>query len=362
MDICFKCLSINFDNGICKSCQSSNTEENNKPFLPKYTKIKDRFILGDSLKSTSNELFYNGYDNHKKTFVVIKEFFPTNIVKRVNNKVVPFNYDLNLNYKNLLNDYKEFYFFFFKSKNVNLEKILDIIEDENNIFIISNLDKFITLKEKLSEKIDNINEKISFEIIKDISLSVMKIHDSGFIHGKIGPNTIGFDSYGNLLIKDFINLNNPCFSPEYDNLSQFFLAPEQISFNQTGTFTDIYSIASLYYYILSGTYTDSYIKNKSIPFYFDFNSFKFNVSLSTKKLLIDSLQTNINDRIQNLDEFLSILNKTQNNNMKNSNSIKQKQEYIDNNINKKSYLKTFLISAVLTCFFLIFLLLFLFKF
>ena len=111
------------------------------------------------------------------------------------------------------------------------------------------------LKASLSEKSNPISEKHLMTGIIPVLETLQKMHDMGYIHYGITADSLIMDTDGRILLQ---GAGNPIISGERDDrsvhFSEVFSGSEIFDMDQEqGAWTDIYSLMSVLYYLLTGT-------------------------------------------------------------------------------------------------------------
>ena len=350
INICPNCMIGEFnENDICEYCTKGGVSENEAPFLPIYTEISHRYILGKSIDNTDEYLSYLAYDTKEKRPVILKELFVKDLCTR-NGEEVAVSKENMLKYKTISLDFKELYQSVSKFEKLDfIEKVYDVLFFNKTIYAVCKIYEGTTLQEYTDILGGKIAIGKSSDIIKGIAETLQLLHKNGIIHGGLNPKTIVFDRKGNVILKDFIvtkpNIEGNSAISNYDKI---FLAPEQMSKNSMqGFYTDIYSLVVCFYVLLTGELPQFTQKDSEIKVNVDFNMLPNDLPANIKELISKSLSTDVDKRPKSVREFINLLNndsyaavKTENiectenieNTEKTKNQIKsqKKAEYLKN--------------------------------
>lgn len=249
--LCLKCMSDNVINGICADCGFSNKTPQKDAFLPHYTKIANRFLIGHALRYNGDGITYMGFDLQKECPVFVREFFPNKIAARAvgGKRIIPM--------EKFVSQYKASLMEFSRLANSlhnvrqleSLFPMYEFIEENGTAYTVSYSEKVTTLRRYLLHN-GNI---LSWNKIKSMFLPLIKdlceMHKTGIFHYGISLDTIFVTDSGSLKISGFSIKPVRTVNSEYFNSEVFdgFAAVEQYGFDHTAlsAHTDIYSLAAV---------------------------------------------------------------------------------------------------------------------
>ena len=82
--LCLNCLGTLGEDGVCLSCGKKAGEEQNSPHqLKKYTLLNKKYLIAKALGEGGFGITYLAWDLYKREKLAIKEFYPCDIVTRV---------------------------------------------------------------------------------------------------------------------------------------------------------------------------------------------------------------------------------------------------------------------------------------
>jgi len=310
--ICINCFApLNDDDKTCLICKHNNDIKiNHEPFLGDGMTILDRYVIGSYIKQNDNFLVYKGFDLNINESVIIKEFFPNNIVIREERSLKCKDKNNHILYKNLFSECKEFYEALKNVDSNNIEKIYNSFQYNGTYYIIFKEYNYKSLETYLSEDNKKIGWKTAIKIINDISLAIEKIHSKGLTHGHINSSNICFDEHGNILVKDFLVLNNKKSMLSMSNVEKSFLAPEQLSIHDNqGTFTDVYALACIYVRMVTGKMCNILTIFPKEGLTLDLSDFDKNIDENVKRAITNAVKVDINARTNSILMFLKEINK-----------------------------------------------------
>ena len=222
--------------------------------LPQGTLLKNSYKIIKRISDRSNMSIVYLARNQNKRKVVIKEFFPKNLVLRdLDGKNVVYKSSLlkdkfNREKKLFLNEIKIMKKF---SKNKYIANCYEAFSDNNTVYLVMKYYKGSNLEYYLQNnniEYDTFYQKIFFPLL-DI---VYHIHKKGYIHRDLKPSNIIIYKDKPLLI-DFgstVNYKNKknykiLMTPGYSPI-EFYSAK-----SKQGPYSDIYSLAAILYYYLT---------------------------------------------------------------------------------------------------------------
>lgn len=190
------------------------------------------------------------------------------------------------NNKETIDYYIENYLDFKKIKHENILKNIDFYIVDSIDLKKVNTPIYYMLNEYidwplLSNYKNNLKFKDKLKIILDIMNVIDYIHSRGFLYRYLSPSNIFINEQLDIKLRDLGTIKDYIINSRYDNLTEEFLAPENLmNHHDIGKEVDYYSIAILMKYLL---YEESAIDLEDI------------ISLE-KKVFIDEIILNLSDR------------------------------------------------------------------
>lgn len=255
---CHRCMNEIGEGHSCPNCGYINGDkEYNKDYLAPDTILNQRYIIGNLLRFNNESAVYIAFDKNLESVVEVKEYMPAAIAKRNldNQKIELEDENVEL-YKKLAKEFLNLNQGLSKIRTISsLVQIYDIFPENNTCYAIMESVQGMNLNEYL---LDNLGE-LSWDRASDLILPVIKhlekLHELGFVHGGLSPETIFITDKGQMKIGGFCISSLRQQGGELPaELHDGYAAPEQYEPEQSiGPWTDIYGIAATLYKILTGT-------------------------------------------------------------------------------------------------------------
>lgn len=253
--ICPKCFNKISDKNFCAFCGNNLTEENPSSCLNAFTFIKERYIVGKCIRQNGEHIIYVGYDVQTKQKVFIKEYMPSLICERQSDGNISVVYGNEAQYKSLLSDFHDLNQRLRKAESDIVIPIIDIIGENNTIYVITKHEDYITLHEYVKQNGGELNWEQTKRLFFPFIRSLEELHKKNIIHRGISPQTVILNKSGKLLLSSFSLACTRTLKSEIEaELFEGYSAPEQYSLKSwQGNWTDVYSLGAVLYRCLTGT-------------------------------------------------------------------------------------------------------------
>lgn len=328
IECCPNCFSVIGKMKPCPYCGNNQFDRgNNQLALPLNIVLHERYIVGKLLGAGGFGITYQSFDMKRKRICAIKEYVPINCALR-NKKD-----EVTLSASNAEN--KEIYdhgkkkFLGEADTLKRLHDIPDVVQiwdcfEENGTayFVMEYIDGTTLNKMKASQG-GRLQYKTAYEVIMKAARCLDEIHRKGNIfHRDISPENIMVTKKGEVKVIDFGTAKyihgkksqslTVVLKPGYAPYEQYSSTSKQ------GAFTDVYALASTFYYILTGQKLlpapdrmGEESKRKIVPLEtYSFLGMKYK---DLTKILDDALKVNYRERTQTMGEFIQQLEKYNNN-------------------------------------------------
>lgn len=142
-------------------------------------------------------------------------------------------------------------------KHKNIAKIIEVSETEKYIYVIKEFVEGINLRKYVKE-----NGKLSDDEIKTILLQLLEIFDyfhkqeSPIIYRDLKPENIILGLNGKITLIDLVTVREVKSELDHDTFyvgTRGYASPEHYGFSQTDSRSDIYTIGTTLYYLITGS-------------------------------------------------------------------------------------------------------------
>lgn len=302
------------DSEICPFCGHKSGEYSmNQRALKPYTVLNGKYLVGRVLGEGGFGITYLGIDITLNLRVAIKEFFPTqfasrNVYESESNDVVVISGKSAISFQKKLGRYEAE-----ARRLVRLEslpgivRVLNFFYENNTAYMVMEYIPGQTLKEYREKNKSVIHWHEALDILEPIVKSLSVLHKNDIIHRDISPDNIMITDDKKLILIDFgtaVEIEENDKSKEIE-LKRGYAPPEQYSSHgNQGPWTDVYEIcATIYYMILGRTLPDALAIHSKSERIIPISDVDHTIPTSVETAIMKGLNTDIKNRIQNMDEL-----------------------------------------------------------
>ena len=309
---CWNCMEKKLvSERVCPHCKYSEDTPYDPDYAPPGTELNERYTLGVKIGSNSEGANYIGYNASIGCKVLIREYMPKGLCRRVRGRATISVYPAQVvQYKALMAEFTEL------NKNLsqlrNLPHIiptLDMFSVNNTTYVVYEYLEGIKLVEFLNDHAGELTWKQVSELFPTFFTTLSLMHNSNVIHRAISPETIYVTPEGELRLCGFsiytvrtAHLELPC------ELFAGYAAPEQYTPGaRQGTFTDVYGICAVLYRILTGcqpTEAPSRIQNDNLRSPYEMNP---NIPKNVSDAIMKGMRLDAQSRTQTITELVTQL-------------------------------------------------------
>ena len=310
--LCYGCMEMKSDyHKVCPNCGYAD----NTPYDPDYiapgTVLVDRYAVGIKIGHNSEGATYIGYNQSLSSKVLIREYMPQGLCRRVQGKAtITVNPEHVVQYKALLEEFKELNRSLAHMRSIiHINPTLDLFDANNTTYAVYEYLEGIKLVDYLNENAGELTWKQVSELFPPFFTRLSLIHNQNIVHRAISPETIYVTERGELRLCGFSisavrteGTELPC------EMFHGYTAPEQYFPNmRQGTWTDVYGISAVLYRILTGckpTDAPSRMKYDNLCPPHEINP---NVPEHVSKIIMWGLSLSYENRIRTITELVTRL-------------------------------------------------------
>lgn len=257
-NLCMGCMKEIGNVQQCPFCGFHNDTVAPAPYLPLRTVIGGRYTVGKVISASGDGVTYIAWDNESRETVTVREFLPVENITRLQGQTeVTVNEDSRLVFYDSVREFLALNRKLAMSRNLSaLIPVIDIIEENNTAYAISEYLETITLRDFL---LKSRTGYLGWDRVKTLMMPVLttvaSLHSMDIYHRGISPNTLVLGRDGKLRLTGFMISSARCLKtrvkpemfPGYAAIEQYH------DVDDTGAWTDVYGIAAVIYRALIGS-------------------------------------------------------------------------------------------------------------
>ena len=256
LNLCYGCMKPLDGATVCPNCGYDNHTSSLDAYLKPGLVLHERYLIGKAMESNGEGVTYIAYDCNIGCRVLVREYFPEQLCKRVpNSPLIDVDSAHLAQYKALMAEYTELNKALARLRSLDhLNPALDLFAENNTTYAVFEYLNGCTLLEYLRDNAGELSWTTVRRIFPPLFTTLSLLHNAGVLHRGISPETIYVTDKRTLKLCGFcisaVRTNHTELEAElYDG----YAAPEQyFADRQQGTWTDVYGICAVLYRILTG--------------------------------------------------------------------------------------------------------------
>jgi len=253
--LCPNCFEENIT-GKCSNCgytydPSTASDDVLEPGLL----LNNRYRVGRCIGQGGFGVTYLAKDTFKDILCCIKEYYPNQIVDRLNNNYLTVHDEsMRSKFENGKKCFIDEAKVLFKLQSCPLVvTVTDFFSEFNSAYIVMDYLDGMNLKRALNKFGGVLSYNNSLQVLYQISNALVEVHKAGILHRDISPENIFITKDGKIILIDFGAARNRDSEGMSVLIKPGYAPPEQYKYDgKQGPWTDIYALASTFYYIVSG--------------------------------------------------------------------------------------------------------------
>lgn len=312
---CFGCMEDTVSNP-CPHCGYDPQVSKDQDYaLRPGTILHGKYLIGRVLGQGGFGITYIGWDLALSRKVAIKEYFPASYVTRDSSAGCDLQWYMTEQSQNARSEGRKM--FLKEARKMNrvasvplVVQVLDLFEDNETAYIIMEYIQGRDLMHQIEVSGPMIWPSVS-KLLLPVVDTMQKVHDEGLIHRDLSPDNLMLLPDGSIKILDLgaakdLNLSTGASSMQVAK-SGFSPLEQYVQRGNSGTWTDVYSMAATMYYALTGVFPPSAVDR------IEEDSLRWDLLRSQKvpayviQVLKQAMALHSNDRIQTMNEFAACL-------------------------------------------------------
>ena len=311
--LCPFCFSLTNGVSPCPECHHYKAEPRKDiQALPPGTILDGKYILGMVLGRGGFGITYLAYDLNLGQKIAIKEYFPSSLVSRNQQYVVPnLQTDAPVFRRGVESFFKEAQTLAKFQYHPNIVKVLSFFEENNTAYIVMEYVEGITLLQYLDRAGGRLKTDYAVELMMPVLDALEQIHETGTLHRDLAPDNIYIDQHLQPKLLDFGTAKNfteqtvhntaAVFKPGYAPVEQYSKTGNQ------GPWSDIYAMGGVLYKMISGRTPPDALERMTGARLPSLTDLGCKIDPGIDKAIMQALELNGEDRWQSVREFRDAL-------------------------------------------------------
>lgn len=306
---CPNCFDTSYRSPECYLC-GYQEEERYKKALRLGMQLNNRYIIGRVLGNGGFGITYLAYDKKLRSRCAIKEYYPLEMaVREERTQTVQYSgTGTAANFKHGLEVFiREAQTLSRLGGITQIVSVTDFFMQYGTGYIVMEFIEGFTLKDMVLERRE-LTLEMADRIVLDLASTLKVVHDQGLIHRDVSPDNVFITRNGGIKLIDFGAARSFLDSRSRDVsmlVKPGFTAPEQYSSKGIqGTWTDVYSLAATYYYMISKRKVPEVMDRINGEEIVPLHCFEKGLGEPVSGFMEKCLAMDYKNRIQNMPEFI----------------------------------------------------------
>lgn len=313
--LCPRCFKESFVNGYCSSCCYFSGEQRNPVALPKFSFLKNRYLIGEVLGAGGFGITYLALDTLKNLRCAIKECFPSEIATRsgdglrvtvTGDNSEDFEYGKKKFFEEaeILSELLSVY---------SIVNVLDFFYENQTAYMVMEFIEGVNLKKVSQANFGTTAVSSASTVLKEIGKALSEVHKRGLLHRDVSPDNIIIRTDGSAKLIDFGAARNVLGNKSKSLtvvLKPGYAPPEQYSSSgKQGPWTDIYALACTVYFFLTGKKVQDSMSRLGSDSVLPLHKARTDIPKRFSDIIAKAMELDFRKRYQSLEELLKDLDK-----------------------------------------------------
>lgn len=249
---CMQPISEFSDN--CYHCGYPVTGQNPEGYLPVRTRLGERYVIGRALEKRGDAIVYIGYDKAAKNTVLVREFFPEGIARRLSMQVVSAE-GKETAFDECFENFRKQSRIIARLRDVPaMIPIYDMFEANGTMYTVADHVEGVPFRRYLETLGGHMKWEAARPLFVPLLSSLISVHAAGLYHLGISPDSILVDSDNRLRLDGWQLADVRTAGGELKTIQPAgYAAPEQyVEGDTVSQEADVYAIGATMLYALTG--------------------------------------------------------------------------------------------------------------
>ena len=253
--LCPACMNDHGGQKICPFCHADVSAANPHGCLPVRYPLTERYFIGQAKSVNGEGITYMAWDRAHDAPIRVREYFPAGLAKRNPDQTVSVSESGKYAYNEGLMEFIEVNRKIKEAAFPAVMKVTDVFESNGTVYAVTQSIASITLKEFLKKNGDMLKWEQARPLFLPLIDTIKAMHDEGFVHGGISPETILVGRDGKLRLSGYgITKLRHANEDIQTELYPGFAAIEQYDHEKRpDRRTDVYGLCAVLFQVLIGT-------------------------------------------------------------------------------------------------------------